>query len=192
MATEPERLSYGAADRATHSRTHEEVRQVNWDLEFADAHDASFGWALRCCGYDRAEADEVLQTAYLKILDGRARFDGRAQPRTFLFGVIRHTASERRRRERIRWLPPKRSIAAEPPTAPDETVGRSRETDALLRAMARLGRRQQEVLHLVFYGDMTIENAAGVMGVGVGTARTHYTRGKQRLRKLLEDRHDTD
>ena len=165
---------------------------MKWDVEFAATHDASFGWALRCCGYDRAEADEVLQTAYLKILDGRARFDGRSQPRTFLFGVIRHTASERRRRERVRWLAPKRPTLPEPPLAPDETIGRSQETDTLLRAMARLGRRQQEVLHLVFYGDMTIENAAGVMGIGVGTARTHYTRGKQRLRKFLEERDDTE
>ena len=43
-------------------------------------------------------AEDVLQTSYLKILDGRARFGGRSSFKTFLFGVIRHTAAEDRRR----------------------------------------------------------------------------------------------
>ena len=59
--------------------------------------------------------------------------------------------------------------------------------DRLRGALRKLPSRQREVLHLVFHEDMTIEVAAGVMGVSVGTARTHYTRGKDRLRSLLGD-----
>src|SRR5436305_1404383 len=63
----------------------------------AELHPASAGWALSCCRWDREEAEEVLQVAYLKILDGRARFGGRSSFRTWLFGVIRRTAAEQRR-----------------------------------------------------------------------------------------------
>ena len=45
--------------------------------------------------------------------------------------------------------------------------------------------RQRELLHLVFYHDLSIAEAAGILGVAVGTARTHYERGKARLRQWL-------
>ena len=35
---------------------------------------------------------------------------------------------------------------------------------------------------------MTIEDASEVLGITVGTARTHYARGKDRLRALLQGR----
>ena len=69
--------------------------------ELAELHPASFGWALGCCNGDRGEAEDVLQIAYVKVLDGRARFDGTSAFRTWLFAVIRRTAAERRRG---RWM----------------------------------------------------------------------------------------
>src|SRR6185436_18271736 len=65
--------------------------------EIAALHEASFGWALSCVGRDRPLAEEVLQEAYFRIIEGRARFDGRSALKTWLFGVIRMTAREHRR-----------------------------------------------------------------------------------------------
>jgi Sigma-70 region 2 len=61
-------------------------------------HQESFGWALTCCRWVATEAEEVLQETYLKVLDGRARFDGRSHFKTWLFAVLRRTAAERRRK----------------------------------------------------------------------------------------------
>src|SRR5260370_4304812 len=68
------------------------------EQELERLHAESFAWALGCCSRDRAEAEDVLQEAYLKILEGRARFLGRSSLKTFFFSVIRRTASEHRRR----------------------------------------------------------------------------------------------
>src|SRR5437764_15215848 len=86
----------------------------------------SYGWALCCCSRDAAEAENVLQAVYLKVLDGRARFDGRAAFKTWLFSVIRRTAADTRRRRflrRLRLAGYASSVASE--ERPDETVYRS-------------------------------------------------------------------
>lgn len=148
-------------------------------------HAAGFGWAMSCCGHRREEAEDVLQTSYLKILDGSARFAGDSSFKTFLFAVIRRTAGERRRRELVRgrllqlWWRPSAAAGGEAgPLLTDRAA-------ELLATLATLPRRQQEVLRLVFQHDLAIAEAAAVLGIGVGSARTHYERGKRRLRQLL-------
>ncbi|MGB9119910.1 MAG: RNA polymerase sigma factor [Candidatus Angelobacter sp.] len=157
--------------------------------ELERLHPASFGWALWCCDHRRDEAEEVLQAAYLKVLEGGAHFEGRATLRTWFFSVVRRTAWEQRRRRWARelllgrWLTQQPALAPHP--APDEALRSSEESHALLRMLAKLPARQREVLHLVFYQDLTIEEAAKVLNISLGTARIHFERGKTRLRSLL-------
>ena len=158
--------------------------------QLAASHEESFAWALGCCGRNRRDAEEVLQAVYLKVLEGRAPFEGRSSFRTWLFAVIRRTAADHRRRAVLRALRlvPLEHAAAAAATgdAPDEEAARGERRERLARALERLPRRQREVLLLVFYHGQTVEEAAAVMGVGVGSARTHYARGKARLKTLLE------
>jgi RNA polymerase sigma factor (sigma-70 family) len=155
-----------------------------------DCHRECYAWTLSCCDRDSAEADDVLQTAYLKVLDGRARFDGHSSFRTWLFGVIRHTAADERRRRIVRRL--RHAVLGHDMAARDDSTlhAESAERQTALRdALAHLPRRQREVLLLVFYHSLTIHEAAQALGIGLGSARTHYERGKRRLRELLGDIH---
>jgi RNA polymerase sigma factor (sigma-70 family) len=165
-----------------------DIAELKAELE--TLHSASFGWALNCCRRDRAEAEEVLQTVYLKILEGKACFRGEASLKTWLFAVIRKTAIGEHRRNilrKLRWSDS--SEAAETLVSPLEQPGvafEKSETQALFHtALKSLPRRQREVLHLVFYQDLSLHEAAQVMGISIGSARQHYDRGKKRLREYL-------
>ena len=148
------------------------------EAEIEGLHAAGFAWALACCGRSREDAEDVLQTSYLKILDGRAQFAGRSSFKTFLFGVVRRTASEMRRRNAWRGLLLGEGARWKEPAAPGlEPEGRL----TLEKAQAKLPRRQREVLALVFSMGMTVEEAAATLSISVGSARVHYDRGKRRL-----------
>lgn len=153
-------------------------------------HQAAYGWALTCTGRDPERAAEVLQMSYVKIASGSARYDGRASFKTWLFAVVRNTAFDLLRHERLRSAREAGDLDALPAPvdpAPDpqaEALSRERARDVTL-AMRALPERQREVLHLVFYEGMSILEASQVMGISLGAARTHYARGKQHLRLAL-------
>ena len=153
------------------------------ERELQAFHASSFAWALACCDRDRTEAEDVLQTVYVKVLEGKARYEGRAAFRTWLFAVIRRTAAASRRARwmRFRFLP----FDGQQDSVEHELI-RSERCAALVRCLARLARRQREVLELVFYHDMTIEQAGETLGISLGSARVHYERGKKRLMGMLE------
>jgi len=164
------------------------MERAQLDCELEKLHAESHGWALACCGRDREEAEEVLQSAYLKVFAGKARFDGRSTFRTWLFGVIRRTAAEERRRNIVHRLRAAAYAVIAPSdtrTGADTILEIAQRQERLLSALRELSPRQREVLQLVFYHDMTIEDAATAMSVSLGTARTHYERGKARLLEKL-------
>ncbi|MDZ4402557.1 RNA polymerase sigma factor [Prosthecobacter sp.] len=159
-------------------------------------HPDAFGWAMHCCAGDHARAEDVLQNAYLKLAQERARHDGRSSFKTWWFGVIRFTAHEEFRRQRYResllgkLLAQITVEAHDPRPSPSRKMEMDERTAELRRCLQQLPARQAEVLHLVFYQDLTINEAAQVMRVGLGSARQHYERGKARLRTLLQPASD--
>ena len=152
-------------------------------------HPDAFGWALHCCGGDPGRAEDVLQNAYHKVVAERARFDGRSAFKTWWFGVIRFTAMEDHRRERFRASLLGKLLSAfteEHHPAPSRLMELDERAAQLRAALSQLPARQAETLHLVFYQDLTLNEAAQVMRVSLGSVRQHYERGKARLRELLQ------
>jgi RNA polymerase sigma factor (sigma-70 family) len=156
-------------------------------LELAALHRESFVWALHCCRGDAGRAEDALQEAYLKILTGRARFGGRSSFKTWLLALIRLTAADEWRRAE-RHTARLAAWNANPPESvvtPDDALAVEQTQAGVRAALTGLPARQREVLTLVFYHDLTLDEAAGVMGLSPGTARTHYDRAKSQLRATL-------
>ncbi len=148
-------------------------------------HTDALNWALVCCNYDRELAEDVLQTVYLKVLEDKARFAGRSMLRTWLLGVVRNTA-----REASRKIQP--LLIQMPEEAADTTP--ANEDDRLASAMQSLSEMQRQVIFLVFHRDFTLDEVASILGLRVGSVRTHYHRAKQKLKSRLtnHDRFDIE
>jgi RNA polymerase sigma-70 factor, ECF subfamily len=165
-----------------------DIAELKEELE--KLHSASFGWALSCCRRDYAEAEEVLQTVYLKILEGKARYRGESSLKTWLFAVIRKTAIGEYRKKLVRNLvflgsSEKHEDGASFEDGPGRIFEKSELQKQFRLAITKLPSRQREALHLVFYEDLSLSETANVMGISVGSARQHYERGKKHLREWL-------
>ncbi len=179
----------------------DERREVAHDTEdlrsrLAAHHRDGYAWALSCCGWNAVEAENVLQSTYVKILDGRAAYAGRSTFRTWLFAVIRLTAAQERRRN---WLFTRRFVyepeaidSAAIEHDPADAIHREQMRAHLQHALRRLPSRQREVIVLVFDNELTLDQAAAVMGVSAGSARRHYDRAKRRLREWMQSTRSID
>jgi len=166
------------------------MEREDLERELEALHAASFRWALSCAR-DRAEAEDALQAAYLKVLDGRARFEGRSSFKTWLFAVIRRTAAEERRSFWRRLMARNGGIPeafADRGPDPLASAGRAEDAARLRGVLGRLPRRQRQMLELVFSHDLTVEEASATLGIGAGSGRIHYHRAKKRLLALLSER----
>jgi len=163
--------------------TERNSEQLERDL--ADLHAQSWRWAISVCRGDIDLAQDVLQSAYLSVLEGKALWKKKSSFKTWFFGVIRITASAHRRRQsllRFRFLAPLEDdvVAALPQFGEDPM------SNTILTALKSLPPKQAQLSELVFGQDLTIEEAAKIMKISIGTARTHYSRAKASLRLTLK------
>ena len=156
--------------------------------ELEALHGELFAWSLSRCDFDRAAAEDLMQTAYVELLSGRARFDRKSSLKTFVFGTVQMLARSRYRRlkNRMRLLAAHHAEVGE---ASQHSGDGHYDTasDRVWQAVRALPARQRDITELVFCRDLTVEQASAVMGVTVGTARVHYDRAKKALALVLDD-----
>ena len=163
----------------TETQLHQQLEQLHKD---------SYGWALRCCIGNVIEAEDVLQTVYLKILEGKAKYKEKSSFKTWLFSVIRFTAIDAHRRQKVQrdqLEVVKNEISRDQYV--ETEIQEERDLQQFRKALDELSSRQKEVLQLVFYHDCSIQEASEIMRVSIGSARKHYQRGKDALRKKLKN-----
>lgn len=141
-------------------------------------HRETFLWARQCCGFDGELAKDVIQQVYLKVLEGKAKLNSEDHPKTWLFSVIRFTAIDE-----LRTMGKRLTVEIEEDMAWESEPTETESHEDLIR---RLPKMQQEVLLMVFYHDMTLEEASKVLELHIGTVRTHYDRGKKKLKEWIE------
>lgn len=132
---------------------------------------------------NRESAEDVVQEAFLGLHRryGRLRDPGNAL--VYLRSAVLNNARSLLRRRR---LPSFFAGTYEPPVWSAESAALlGAERRAVLEALHRLPRRQQEALVLRFYGDLSEEETAKVMGVSRGTVKSTTHRALAALGRLL-------
>ncbi len=154
----------------------------------------------RTCRHLLPRGDDVesaVQETLLRALRGLPRFSAEASFASWIVAIAVNLCRDRLRRHRlVPFLPletdeedqvsPVAVLAA--PGPDPERVAMARQAAARVRReLERLPRRQREVFALRFFTGLELEGIARVLGVDVGTVKTHLHRGVQRVRRAVEE-----
>ncbi|MBY0455980.1 MAG: sigma-70 family RNA polymerase sigma factor [Gemmataceae bacterium] len=132
---------------------------------------------------DEADAWDVLQQTWVRVLRGVHRLD---DPRCLVPWLYRIARNAARNHNRDRDPPHEPLLdhpaAVEPPRFDD--------AEAVHRGLLKLSRPHREVLTLFFLEDLTVDEAAAVLDVPAGTVKSRLHYARQALRKVLDPRGD--
>ncbi|MEB2774850.1 RNA polymerase sigma factor [Algoriphagus sp. D3-2-R+10] len=140
-------------------------------------HRDAYLWARQCCSFEDEMAKDVLQQTYLKILEGQAKLKDASKAKTWLFSIIRYTAIDELRKAG--------KVVSLSDSYDSVEFHQEVDTTDYEEIIKHLPEMQREVILMVFYHQMTIAQSAEILQIGLGTARTHYDRGKKKLKELI-------
>ncbi|MFO1427098.1 MAG: sigma-70 family RNA polymerase sigma factor [Steroidobacteraceae bacterium] len=137
-----------------------------------------------------AEAEELAQESLLKVWRALDGYDGRASVSTWIYAIVRNTCfSDRRRR---RELPLDEAATGQleatldPRPGAAERTGAAEESRAVRSALASLSEVQRRVVELFYWHDRSHEEVGRLLGLPIGTVKTHLHRARQRLAPQLQ------
>src|SRR5690349_5484987 len=132
---------------------------------------------------DRASAEDVTAQAFERAYRRRRLFDARrGSERAWVFGIARNAAlDELRRRKRVAALAV--DVEDADGAAPGDAAAASATRAAGRAAMASLEPREREVIALKFFGGLSNDELAKVLGTSTSNAGTILHRAVQQLRK---------
>jgi RNA polymerase sigma-70 factor (ECF subfamily) len=154
--------------------------------ELVVRHQAAVFRFARAATESPAAAEDVLQETFLAAWRAAGTFQGRSTVRTWLLTIARNEAWHQREREaRLPMddvpLPELGEAAGWGDQSPEEGVLRSQRRGRLARALAALGADEREILVLRELEELTGEETASALGIGLAAMKSRLHRARLRL-----------
>ncbi len=136
--------------------------------------DRLFTVARRLLG-NRADAEDVVQRAFLQLFRNAGSYNPRWQLSTWLYRILTNACVDELRRRRGRGELP------DPPPAP-----RPGDSLEVRRALERVPTEARLLLTLRYVGGLSYVELARVRGLSINTVKSQLVRGKAILRRALK------
>ena len=128
----------------------------------------------------RADAEDVMQEVFLRLIKARPDFDSEAHAKAWLLRVASNCANDLFRLPWRREAPLEDGIPA--PDAP--------EPGSVTEAVLALPARYRIPIHLYYYEGFSVAEIARIIGKSEGTVKSRLFRARNKLRAQLEEEKD--
>ena len=126
----------------------------------------------------RADAEDVMQEVFLRLVRHKPAFDSEAHARAWLMKVASHCAADL---FRLPWR--RREEPLEEDMSAPEGPGEGSVTEAVLSLPARY----RIPIHLYYYEGYSVAEIADITGKREGTIKSHLSRARALLRDKLKE-----
>ena len=134
-----------------------------------------------------AEAEEVVQDVFVRVLRHRGSIADVRDPRVWLVRIAWNLALDRRRRVRPEQMDAAFAAGlASASIAADQALDEAQRMQTVLRELDRLPRAERQVLLLSAVDELGTSEMAGVLGRSESAVRALLFRARSRLRERLE------
>ena len=141
----------------------------------------------RALSRDRDSADDLVQDTLERAWAKSGLWRGVADMRAWLFGIMHNLHVDSARRPGLEII----AMDDETPEVPvAATQGERLAVVDLQAALDQLPVEQKEVLLLIALEDMSYADVAKTLGIPIGTVMSRLSRGRERLRALIDGRAD--
>ncbi|MBL8520553.1 MAG: sigma-70 family RNA polymerase sigma factor [Betaproteobacteria bacterium] len=152
--------------------------------ELVRRHQSALRASLRKMTGNAELADDIAQEAFILAWKKIGSFRFEAKFSTWLYRIAFNAwQSEVRKKQEVLLEGDERPVDCAIPSE-SEATGLRRD---LARAMRVLSDAERAAIHQCYYNDLSHDEAAYVLGVPLGTLKTHILRAKEKLRGVLGD-----
>jgi RNA polymerase sigma factor (sigma-70 family) len=145
---------------------------------------AMFNTALRIVG-NRADAEDILQEAFLDAFRNLDRFSGESTFGAWLRQIVVFKSINQLKKKKLVLIEgPWDGVPPEDDPDPEAETYRVRQ---IRDALQQLSTGFRTVLSLYLFEGYDHEEIAGILGVAHATVRTQYIRGKKRLLEIIKE-----
>ncbi len=143
-----------------------------------------YAYALRLTD-DPAQAEDVVQDALVVVWKSARKFRGEGRLLAWLLGIVHHTAlkSLRHRSQPITDEMEETLETGQP--SPEQQAEQNEQSERLRTSLRSLSPEHRAVLELVFYQGLSLEEAARVCRVPLGTVKSRLSYARRSLRGAL-------
>lgn len=133
-----------------------------------------------------AVAEELTNEVFMEVWRGASRFEGRSSLSSWILGIAHNRAisSLRKRREESMDEGVAEAIPDDADT-PEVEAQKVDKGEALRRCIGQLSEDHAQVVDLVYYQEMSVNEAAEILGVPANTVKTRMFHARKKLSELL-------
>jgi RNA polymerase sigma-70 factor, ECF subfamily len=135
---------------------------------------------------NEAVAEELANEVFMEVWRNARRFEGNSAPKTWVLSIAHHRAiSALRKRREEPWNEELAHAIAEDADNPEVAAQKRDKSAVIRRCMNALSAEHREIVDLVYYHELSIAEAAAVVGIPENTVKTRMFYARKRLSELL-------